>query len=136
MLDNGKIVIIGGYSRDAEALDTIEIFDPYRDKIQRAAFNLNHPRGRHSSLLLEHGGILIVGGDIKLIPALSNNTNPQGAHLSGEMIDMRINRSSVLRDSLAFERIDSSAIQVGRRRVLITGGEGQVQSITAELFEY
>ena len=79
---------------------------------------------------------MILGGDLSLIPSLSDNTIPVGAHLSGEIIDMRINRSTVLNDSLAFERVDSSAVMVGRRRVLITGGEGQAQSITAELFEY
>jgi hypothetical protein len=136
LMDNGKIVILGGYTRDAEATDTVEVFDPYSDRIQRASFSLNHPRGRHMSLLLEHGGILVIGGDMKFVPSLTNHSSPKNAHLSAEMIDIRINRSSVLRDPLAFERVDASAVHVGRKRVLITGGEGPVQSITAELFEY
>lgn len=133
---DGKIVIIGGYSEDAEAISSIELFDPYRDKIQKLPFQLNFPRGRHLSVQLDHGGIVLFGGDQKLNPALNDHSDPLAAHLSAEMLDLRIGRSSLLPDSLTFPRVDSTVVAVGRRRLLIVGGQGQVSSITAELFEY
>lgn len=136
LLKDGTIAVIGGYAKNASAIDSIEIFDPYRDKVKSAPFKLNFPRGRHESVMLEHSGIVVLGGDMKLKPALSNHVDPQTAHLSGEMLDFRVGRSSILQDPLTFPRVDSSAVKVGRRRLLMTGGQGQVSSITAELFEY
>lgn len=136
LLDDGQIAIIGGYSNRAEAIDTIEIFNPETNKVTLQKFKMNEKRGRHQSILLSHGGILIIGGDEKLTPAMDNHSDAKHAHVNAEMIDLRLRRSTYLQDNLAFSRVDSSAVKVSRNRVLITGGEGPVSSITAELFEF
>ena len=66
LLPDGRVLIIGGQGNinmiTIGALNSIEIFDPITRSIQPGGISLNTPRLLHTSLNLQDGKILIVGG--------------------------------------------------------------------------
>jgi PKD repeat protein len=62
LLQNGKVLIVGGYDSSGNALSSAELYDPNTGQFQMAG-NLNYPRVMHTATLLPTGKVLIAGGD-------------------------------------------------------------------------
>jgi hypothetical protein len=61
-LSNGKVVVIGGYDDNADALDTTEAYDQVNQRWV-AGGSLREERFSHSATLLQDGRILVAGGE-------------------------------------------------------------------------
>lgn len=73
MLNDGKILVIGGINDDNEdaALKTTELYDPLNEKWKNVS-SMNYPRYGHTATLLTNGKVLVVGG-VDLTFSSSNN---------------------------------------------------------------
>ena len=60
LLQNGKVLIVGGLAADYVLLDTAELYDPATGTWS-AAGRLNAPKSEHSATLLPSGMVLVVG---------------------------------------------------------------------------
>ncbi len=61
LLQDGKVLIAGGFGSDGYATATTELFDP-ETLMFAVAGTLNHPRALHTATLLGDGRVLVLGG--------------------------------------------------------------------------
>lgn len=61
VLQDGRVLFIGGEEKDGASAKTTEIYDPIKNKFYKAA-DLNEARIYHSAILLNNGDVLIAGG--------------------------------------------------------------------------
>ena len=61
LLSDGRILIAGGQAGDASH-DSLEIFDPARNRFETVPATLSSARTRHSAALLPDGRVLLAGG--------------------------------------------------------------------------
>ncbi len=62
VLDDGNLLITGGFKSDGAPSDTIEIFDTHQMKFKPNFGRLNIARANHSAAKLNNGKVLIAGG--------------------------------------------------------------------------
>ena len=111
LLDDGRVVIVGGEQEGTMSQDSIEVFDPAQGTFS-AAGAMTGPRQGHSATLLRDGRILLVGGY-------------DGIHLrypeSAEIYDPKTG-TSTLTGRLNASRQLHTATLLTDGRVLIAGG--------------
>ncbi|MBX3283392.1 MAG: hypothetical protein KF756_13075 [Acidobacteria bacterium] len=61
LLDNGKVLVTGGFVRNGSGLSSAELYDPEAGRFT-AIKNLSIPRSGHTATLLPNGKVLIAGG--------------------------------------------------------------------------
>ncbi|QYO67720.1 Kelch repeat-containing protein [Leptolyngbya sp. 7M] len=61
LLENGKVLVTGGFGQDQKALDSAELFDPGSKTFAQAS-DMNTARSGHTATLLHDGRVLIAGG--------------------------------------------------------------------------
>lgn len=112
ILDNGKILITGGWYFDgsqAEFVKECEIYDPIINEWS-IVDSLSIGRLYHSATFLKDGRVLVIGG-----------LSPNSWLKSCEIFDPTTGQWS-LTDSLSIERGDHSAVVLPDGKVLVTGG--------------
>jgi hypothetical protein len=62
LLSDGKVVFIGG-SDGANVSNSVDVFNPSTNQMIRQANTMFHSRYQHSSVLLQDGRVLIIGGN-------------------------------------------------------------------------
>ena len=62
LLQDGRVLFVGGNEKDASSNKTTEIYDFQKNKFYKAG-DLNEARTGHSAMLLKNGDVLVVGGD-------------------------------------------------------------------------
>ena len=62
LLNNGKVLVAGGMSRNGVWLDSAEIYDPVRGRFTLAG-KLHSQRAGATATLLPNGSVLVAGGD-------------------------------------------------------------------------
>jgi hypothetical protein len=80
-LPDGRILIVGGFGRDHQALSSAEIYDPETQTITEVP-SLETARGGHSAVLLGERWVLIAGGTSQFLGGLSSRYS-----LNGEATD-------------------------------------------------
>jgi N-acetylneuraminic acid mutarotase len=119
LLENGKVLVAGGYSSDTTFLNTAEIYSP-----DSAAWSptdsIATARKNHTATLLPNGKVLIVGGDIGAPPYFS----------SAELYDPAYGTWSAT-GSMSFGRSGHTATLLPNGKVLVAGGAGSI----AELYD-
>ncbi len=109
-LQDGTVLIAGGFTSDRSYLDSVEVFDPSSNKFS-AAQRMNVRRSSHSATLLRDGRVLIAGGY-------------NGNYLdSAELYDPRTKRFTVA-PKLVTARSGHTAVMLDDGRVLLAGGTG------------
>ena len=114
LLNNGKLLIIGGETNEGVELKDSEIFDPIIEK-WTVVDSINTARYNHSSILLSNGNVLISGG--------LNYTNPTSPWLkSCEVYEPTKNKWETVA-SMDYTRDAHSSIILNNGYILLTGGQ-------------
>ncbi len=124
-LPNGRILIAGGFTTEADAAQSAELFDPLRDRFL-ALPRMGTVRHSHTATLLPDGKVLISGGfaagsttvaSAELFDPITNTFSPTG--MLGE------------------PRAGHVAVLLGTGKVLIAGGVGPDWTFlsSAELYD-
>ena len=61
LLNNGKVLIVGGYDSNSNTVSTAELYEPATETLTPAG-SLNVGRAMHTATLLNNGSVLIAGG--------------------------------------------------------------------------
>jgi len=110
LLDNGKVLITGGFVGDGGGLASAEVFDPTTNAFTSAQ-NLTAARAGHTATLLPNGKILIAGGY-------------NGEYLnSAEVFDPTTNRFASA-GQMVTARSGHVATLLNNGKVLLAGGVG------------
>ncbi|WP_437678659.1 Kelch repeat-containing protein [Sorangium sp. So ce131] len=123
LLDDGRVLVAGGFAQNDEALASAELFDP-ASGTWSALEPMRIDRAEHTATLLLDGRVLVAGG----------NTRAQGAPESAEVFDPA---------SLAWQpvgpmissRAAHTATRLSDGRVLVAGGVDPALSSSAEVFD-
>ena len=111
LLNNGKILIVGGSKHGSGALASAEIYDPENNVISSAG-SMKVGRTFHTATLLKNGKVLIVGGQNNMVV---------GNISSAEIYDPETNSWSSA-GSLQLARAKHTATLMPDGKVLIAGG--------------
>lgn len=112
-LQDGRILVAGGFSATQKELNDCEIYDPQTNKWTVVA-PLNIARYHHSAVLLPDGNVLVTGG--------KNSQYPTDPWLNScELYDPN-NNSWTIKKSLKVSRADHSQIILNNGLLLIAGG--------------
>ena len=133
-LDDGRVLIAGGYDNEDGALASAVVYDPGADTFSATA-PLADARGAHTATLLPDGRVLITGGGPPGWPG-SFTGIPSPFLASAELYDPRTGRFSPT-GSMATPREVHTATLLADGRVLIIGGaDFQAHALaSAELYD-
>jgi hypothetical protein len=113
LLQNGKVLAVGGRDNGANVLDSAELYDPVTG-MWSVTGRLNKPRTDHTATLLPDGRVLVVAGDTSNAPSL-------GRGGTVELYDPSTGTWS-LTGSLSVTRCCHSATLLQTGKVLVAGG--------------
>jgi len=72
LLNDGRVLILGGYGLNDERLDSAEIFDPVTNTWRTVTATSAWPRVFHTATLLNDGRVLVVGGGLSFGGTVDN----------------------------------------------------------------
>ncbi|HUI75386.1 MAG TPA: kelch repeat-containing protein [Candidatus Acidoferrum sp.] len=132
LLGNGKVLVAGGYSCDADgncsSLRSAEIYDPASGAFSSAG-NMTVSRSDHTMTLLANGKVLIAGGK-----NCSSSTSCTALG-TAELYDPALGTFTAT-GTLNAPRFDASAALLTSGQVLIAGGfDGSTYPASAELYD-
>jgi len=132
LLDNGKVLIAGGYNCDANgncaSLSSAEIYDPSTSSFSSAG-NMTIARYGHTMTLLTNGRVLIAGGE-----TCSSSTSCTALN-TAELYDPLVG-SFTPTVPLHAARFNASAVRLNSGLVMIVGGfNGSTYPAAAELYD-
>src|SRR3989442_1737312 len=127
LLQNGKVLVVGGSDNGFNVLDSAELYDPVTG-MWSVTGSLNTPRGSHTATLLPDGKVLIVAGDT------SNSPPDFGRGGTAELYDPSTGTWS-LTGSLNVTRCCHSATLLQTGKVLVAGGFDLDTVKSAELYD-
>lgn len=126
LLENGKVLVAGGMSRNGVWLDSAELYDPSLGRFLPAG-KMNSARAGATATILPNGSVLIAGG-----------TDGSGKSLaSAEIYDPATNRFSSA-GNMSSPRSHAAAVRLMTGKVLIAGGNAagdDDQLMTAEIYD-
>ena len=124
-LDDGRVLISGGYDGDGDALASAELFDPSTGTFT-ATGSMSSPRADMTSTVLSDGRVLIAGGVGSL---------DAGTEASADLYDPSTG-AFTRTGPMGSPRNSHTATVLADGRVLVTGGVGGIDTwSSAELFD-
>jgi len=112
-LNDGRILVAGGFNEDELSINKCEIFDP-NTNTWSSGDTLNFSRNAHSAILLPNGKVLVAGG--------KDDVNPTEPWLSScELYDPDKDEWSVV-GSLSVSRTDAKVFAVSDNLIMFVGG--------------
>lgn len=124
LLNDGRVLLVGGSSGNSKILASAEIYDPGTGKFILKG-NANTIRYKHSAVLLRNGNVLLIGG--------SNQNDWAGKYNSAEIYDFKTGTFTRISDmnGRQFKPADA-AVLLGDGNVLIGGGNRQIEIFEAQ----
>ncbi|MEE9391822.1 MAG: kelch repeat-containing protein [Planctomycetota bacterium] len=123
-LDDGRILVTGGFDNMGAGHDNCEIFDP-ASGVFSATGALNTGRGAHLATKLPNGNVLVTGGlpsfagglGTSMLAALLNQTLD-----TAEVYDVVTGTWSATANNMSAPRFGHAQVLLGNGDVLVTGG--------------
>jgi Bacterial Ig-like domain (group 2)/Galactose oxidase, central domain len=122
LLNNGKVLIAGGYTGTGTPTATAELYDPVLGAFIPTS-NMTSPHAGHTATLLNNGKVLIAGG-----------SDSSGPTASAELYDPTLGTFSST-GNMKGPRLQPTATLLNNGTVLITGGLTDVPQNTAEIYD-
>ena len=126
LLQDGKVLIVGGMERNGVVLASAELYDP-RSGAFTAAGNMHTPRGGNTATRLSDGKVLITGGFDGSFKSLA----------STELYDPATGAFTVGAD-MTTPRSEAEAVLLASGKVLIIGGDSvpdETRLASAEIYD-
>ena len=118
-LNNGKVLVAGGFDNAGNVLDSAEVYDPGERKFVAVGNLMSDHRVFHTATLLSNGKVLVAGGATNLSGDTTN---------SADIYDPATNTFSAATSPMDHQRAAHSATLLASGalagKVLITGGGG------------
>ena len=118
-LNNGKVLVAGGFDNAGNVLDNAEVYDPGERKFIAVGNPMSDHRVFHTATLLSSGKVLLTGGATNLSGDTTN---------SADLYDPASNSFSAAMSPMDHQRAAHSATLLAKGplagKVLITGGGG------------
>jgi hypothetical protein len=111
LLNNGKVLVAGGYDNTAATLASAELYDPAAGTFT-ATGSMTGPRYFHTATLLNNGKVLITGG---------GNDNTQTVLATAELYDPATGTFTAT-GGMTSARTSHTATLLNNGKVLVTGG--------------
>jgi len=128
LLQNGQVLIVGGYDPQYGLFADAELYDPPTQTFIDLG-DTNSPRYQHTATMLQNGQVLIAGGDADPTPNAAFNT--------AELFDLASQTFTSVPVPMTTPREGHAAVLLNSGQVLITGGDipGSGSLNTAELYD-
>ena len=128
LLNNGQVLLVGGYDPDTGLIADAELYDPPTQTFIDLG-DTNAPRYEHTATMLQNGQVLIAGGDIDPIPSAAYNT--------AEIFDPVNQTFRPVPVPMTAMREGQAAALLNNGQVLITGGDNPPTGSlnTAEIYD-
>ena len=132
LLDDGRVLITGGFSQGAVATASAEVFISGTETFQNLTNSMRHARAGHTATLLTDGRVLITGGWYR------TDGGQTDVRQTAEVFDPTDNSFAFI-TGMTEPRADHAAVRLPNGTVLITGGSALengflVDLDTAEIF--
>jgi hypothetical protein len=114
LLNNGQVLIVGGYDPDTGLIADAELYDPPTQTFIDLG-DTNAPRYEHTATMLPNGQVLIAGGDTDPTPSAAFNT--------AEIFDLPSQTFTPVPVPMTTQREGHAAVLLNNGQVLITGGD-------------
>jgi hypothetical protein len=128
LLQNGGVLVVGGFSGYGWALARAELYDP-ATRTFSATGGMTVDRELHTATLLANGKVLIAGGQED-----ANTSASEVALASAELYDPAAG-TFTLTGNMTSARVSHTATLLGNRKVLVVGGDVVGSLSTAELYQ-
>lgn len=112
LLDDGRILVVGGFNLGGKSINTAEIYDPATGKYTLLGSFLKTGRAFHQAIKAKNGKVFLIGG--YLDSNVATNTI--------EIFDPKTNTFSSSFEHLNIERADFQALTIASGHILIAGG--------------
>src|SRR5208337_183231 len=128
LLNNGQVLIVGGYDPGTGLIADAELYDPPTQTFIDLG-DTNAPRYEHTATMLQNGQVLIAGGDTDPTPSAAFNT--------AEIFDPVSQTFTPVPVPMTAMREGHAAVLLNNGQVLITGGDipGTGSLNTAEIYD-
>ncbi len=128
LLNNGQVLIVGGYDPETGLIADAELYDPPTQTFIDLG-DTNAPRYEHTATMLQNGQVLIAGGETDPIPSAAFNT--------AEIFDLPSQTFTLVPVPMTAMREGHAAALLNSGQVLITGGDipGTGSLNTAEIYD-
>jgi hypothetical protein len=125
LLNDGKVIVIGGTEDGKNSLNSAEVFDP-KEESWTPVPDMAHPRMRHTATILDSGRVLIAGGYLGNgygYPSLFKHFNGSGniSHSTCEIFDPGENAFEPAQP-INIGRFWHRAVKLQNGQVLVMGG--------------
>ena len=114
LLNNGQVLIVGGYDPETGLIADAELYDPPTQTFIDLG-DTNAPRYAHTATMLQNGQVLIAGGETDPIPTAAYNTAEIFDPLSQTFMPVPV--------PMTAPREGHAAVLLNNGQVLITGGD-------------
>jgi len=128
LLNNGQVLIVGGYDPETGLIADAELYDPPSQTFIDLG-DTNLPRYQHTSTMLQNGQVLIAGGETDPVPT--------GAYNTAELFDPVSQTFTPVSVPMTAPREGHAAALLNNGQVLISGGNdpGIGSLNTAEIYD-
>ncbi len=116
LLQDGRVLIVGGTSNGVDALASAEIYDPVTGRFT-ATGKMTVAREGQTATLLKDGRVLVAGG------GHSNTPGGYTVYSSAEIFNPATGKFAALANHMTSGRTGQAAVLLGDGRVLIAGGK-------------
>jgi galactose oxidase-like protein/Kelch motif protein len=127
ILDNGDVLVVGGFDRSRQPLASAEVFDVSRlgtdDDVMVPVGSMSVPRARLTAVTLASGEVLVAGGSPEPLAErfVPDASSPENGHFVPTAGGLRV------------PRVNHGAVRLGDGRVLVAGGDDALSADPAPL---
>ncbi|CBW26568.1 putative internalin A-like exported protein [Halobacteriovorax marinus SJ] len=135
-LKDGRVLIVGGFSKENKATNRIEIFNPKNNSFHLVEETMNEQRAYHQAVLLPDGKVFIVGGEVEHFARRNPQDECKTCSKTAEIYDPYAGISTQTSAQMNVPRSQFSATLTNDNRIIIIGGKGNDARFSASMFEF